>query len=318
MLQQTQVATVIPYYNRWLEEFPTLESVAEATIDELLKRWEGLGYYRRCHHFHQAVREVCAHHKGAIPANWDSFRSLPGVGEYTASAVLSIAFNLPVVAIDGNVRRLGARLSRKRNLTPHNRRMIKNKLQQWLDRERPGDFNQALMDLGNLVCRPNQARCHICPLTKYCQAYQRGKPETYPLVIRRKPLPHHRVVAGIIWHGNHFLIQRRPVDGLLGGLWEFPGGKVRAGESDRMALAREIREECGADVEIIKEIGSTRHAYTHFKITVTLFHCWLRNSGELPAGKSRHWITPAQVPRYAFPRVNHKLFSVLDQQGWHV
>ena len=318
MLQQTQVATVIPYYQRWLGKFPTLKSVAKAHIDELLKYWEGLGYYRRCHYFHKAAKEVLTKHKGAIPRQLNMFRSLPGVGDYTASAVLSIAFNLPLVTMDGNVRRVGARLLRRRNLTPFNRRVIKHKLQRWLDQKRPGDFNQALMDLGNLVCRPNQAHCHTCPLTKYCQAYQTGRPENYPHVVRRKPIPHYQVVAGIIWHGNRFLIQRRPESGLLGGLWEFPGGKVQAGETSQAALLREIREECQAEVEVMGEIGSARHTYTHFSITFTLFHCRFQDADGVPNGATRRWITPTEVPNYAFPKVNHKLFSLLDQQGWYV
>ncbi len=318
MLQQTQVDTVIPYYQRWLGKFPTLKSVAETSIDELLKIWEGLGYYRRCHHFHQAAKEIFFNYKGSIPRQWSSFRSLPGVGEYTASAVLSIAFNLPLVAIDGNVRRVGARLLQKRNLTPRNRRVVRNKLQQWLDHEQPGDFNQALMDLGNLVCRPNQAHCHVCPLTKYCRAYRTGKPESYPRVIRRKPIPHYQVVAGIIWHENRLLIQRRPDNGLLGGLWEFPGGKIQVGETKQVALLREVREECQAEVKIVREIGSARHAYKHFRITFTLFHCRLQDADGVPNGATRRWITPTEVPHYAFPKVNHKLFSLLDQQGWYV
>ncbi len=318
MLQQTQVETVIPYYHRWLKKFPILQSVAEAPIDDLLKYWEGLGYYRRCHHFHQAAQYIFKNHEGTVPQQWASFRPLPGVGDYTASAVLSIAFNLPLPAIDGNIRRVVARLLRKRNLTPYNQRIIKSKLQGWLDKERPGDFNQALMDLGTLVCRPDQAHCQDCPLTKYCQAYKTVNPKAYPRTIRRKPLPHYQVVAGIIWQGERFLIQRRPDKGLLGGLWEFPGGKLQAGETHQAALLREIREECQTEIEVLRAIGSARHAYTHLKITFTLFHCRLRDSVEIPQAQSRRWITPADVSRYAFPQVNHKLFPLLDQQGWHV
>jgi len=317
MLQQTQVETVIPYYNKWLEKYPSIKSVALAKQSELLKCWEGLGYYARCRNFHKSAKIIVKYNHGIIPDNWDEFRSLPGVGDYTAAAVLSIAFKQPFPAIDGNIRRVMARILGRRKFSKRNMDIIRSTLYKWIHTEKPGDFNQAMMDLGACVCFPTNPDCMNCPVNRYCKAFASGNPMNYPSKKQHKKIPHHTIVAGIIWCGNQFFIQKRDPSGMLGGLWEFPGGKVESGESLVEALKREIKEECGTGTNIIKQVGSINHAYSHFSITLHLFHC-KTNGQVLKPEREHHWITPSEIKQYAFPKANHKLFTILNNNDWRI
>ena len=316
MLQQTQVDTVIPYYDRWLERFPTLESVARTESDELLKSWEGLGYYARCRNFHEACRLVWSDHGGAIPMEWGAFRSLPGVGDYTAAAVLSIAFKQLYPVLDGNVRRVMARLLSYREPVGKGTAVFTKQLAEWLESDRPGDFNEAMMELGGEVCRSSNPRCSVCPVTHFCQSQRDGTVGDFPVKPKRKSRPHRTIVAGIIWRGAKFLIQKRPPDGLLGGLWEFPGGKVEKGESLSDALIREIEEETGLAVKAGKKAGAVDHAYTHFSITLHLYHCRPLNGATPRVDGQKRWISPDERTHFAFPRATHKLFEILDSRSW--
>lgn len=317
MLQQTQVETVIPYYLRWIETFPSVRSVAEASLDKVLKRWEGLGYYSRCRNFHRACQSVINDYGGQIPSSWDEFRSLPGVGDYTAGAVLSVAFGKTTPAVDGNVSRVMSRILAFDRPVNRGKRVFRGILGEWIDHERPGDFNQAMMDLGSLVCRKNQPHCFECPVTAFCEGFLQGSPEKFPVRVKSRARPHQTAVVGVIWNGDKFLIQKRPAEGLLGGLWEFPGGKVGTGESLEQALKREVQQETGLRVRVIASIGSVDHAYTHFSVTLHGFHCVLRDgtTGE-DWNENRTWIAPREIPRFAFPRANHKLFDLLRARGW--
>lgn len=312
MLQQTQVDTVIPYYKKWLASFPTLKSVADVKEHDLLKVWEGLGYYNRCRNFHRAAKIVMKDFNCVIPSDYHSFRSLPGVGDYTAAAVLSICFDKPFPVMDGNVKRVMARVLKRRKLSKYNLKRIRSKLDGWIDPEHPGDFNQAMMELGSLVCRPNQPHCFECPLMSICAAAKTLRPEGYPEREHRKPIPHYNVSVGLIWKNDRFLILKRADKKHLGGLWELPGGKINPGESPAVALHREIREECGADVSVGKPIGTVRHRYSHFAITMEVFHCRLKNGSNFGPVQPNHWIHKAEIPDYPFPRANHKLFSLIQ------
>lgn len=327
MLQQTQVKTVIPYYHRWLQKFPTLESVALSSLDEVLKVWEGMGYYSRCRNFFKACQIVKREYEGRIPSSWFEFRQLPGVGDYTAAAVLSFAFDKPYPVLDGNVNRVMARLLVFPDNPSKGKKLFIQKLNEWMNPEKPSEFNHAMMDLGSLVCRKHQPRCippgngtestETCPINEFCKGYFQGNPELFPVRPEKKPRPHRTIVAGVIWNGDRFLIHRRPENGLLGGLWEFPGGKVRRGESLKKALVREIKEETRLQVTVQKPVGIIDHAYSHFSITLHVFHTSLMGGQEEKSTPDDcKWIAPGDLEKFPFPTANHKIFSILNEEGW--
>ncbi|MBC8216024.1 MAG: A/G-specific adenine glycosylase [Candidatus Marinimicrobia bacterium] len=312
MLQQTQVDTVIPYYNRWLESCPDLQCVAEKNIQEILTLWEGLGYYSRCRNFYSAVKEVVKNHGGNVPSEWKQFRALPGVGDYTAAAVMSIAFHKPLPAIDGNVYRVMARVLGIKHLTPYNKNRIKNRLEKWIDTDHPGDFNQALMDIGARICRPNKANCIGCPLSDFCKASALGTPNQYPTRKKKKPIPHIKVVAGLVWFKDTFLILQRPNTAMLGGLWEFPSGKITSASHPSKELQSIMKNEIGLTVTIGEEIGSVHHVYSHFSMTFSVFHCFIEHKESLQSHGPFRWIKPSEIPCYPFPKANHKIFDLLE------
>ena len=317
MLQQTRVDTVVPYYLRWVGKYKSIKSVAKADDLKLLKLWEGLGYYSRCRNFHKACKIIVNDYGGEFPSDYQKFRLLPGVGDYTASAVFSIGLKQTYAAIDGNVRRVMARVLRIKNITNRNKKRINNTLIKWMDPERPGDINQALMDLANSICRVDHAHCSICPIDEICMAEKMPIPESYPAKVKKKVIPHKDIVTGIIWRRKKFLITRRSENALLRGLWELPGGEIESNETPIEALRRKIKEECDIDINIEKEVGYVKHAYSHFKITQTLFQCQTQESVK-SINKEYRWITPIEVNNYPFPKSNHKLFTILNSDGWNV
>ena len=318
MLQQTQVDTVIPYYSKWLKKYPCLTDVAKAKEEDLLKMWEGLGYYNRCRNFKKACNIVLTDYAGTVPSDFNDFIKMAGVGSYIASAVLSIAHDKPHPALDGNIMRVMARFLKKKTVSRYNKKVIHNHIRKWMNYGSPGDINQALMDIGSQICKPNQAHCYKCPLENSCSAAQTHSPESYPTPKLYKPIPHYDVVTGVIWNHEKFLILQRKEKNHLGGLWEFPGGKIKNGESHRIALAREIKEECGLKVNIQAKIGSIKHVYSHFSIKMTSYHCVSKNNTILKTTQPYMWIKPTQIKDLPFPKANHKLFATLNKQGWYV
>jgi A/G-specific adenine glycosylase len=315
MLQQTQVATVIPYYERFTARFPTVKALADAPLDDVLKLWEGLGYYGRARHLHAAAQKVASEFDGQIPATMKELLSLPGVGRYTAGAVLSIAGSQDVPAPDGNVRRVLSRAYAINEEVTHGpgQRRLWQLAESLLPAGRAGDFNQALMDLGALVCTSRAPSCHQCPLTKECQAYRMGRQEQFPMRKPRLPLPRYEVAAGVVWDGDgRFLIAQRLPHGLLGGLWEFPGGKREPGETLEDCLQRELAEELDIDVAVGAPLTVVQHAYTHFRIALHAFHCRLVSGHPraLDCGDWR-WIRLDDVDRYAFSAADHKIITAL-------
>lgn len=318
MLQQTQIVTVIPYYERWMSRFPTVQALAEASLDEVLKLWEGLGYYSRARNLHTAAQQVMAQHNGRLPATVPELLKLRGIGRYTAGAIASIAFNQPVPILDGNVIRVLTRLTD----LPDDVTQTPTKNHLWglaaelVPANRPGDFNQALMELGQQVCLPAKPLCLFCPVASHCLARQRGTQLERPNRPPRPNTPHYDVVAGIIWHQTNpeqFLIAKRPLDGLLGGLWEFPGGKQEAGETLPEALRREIKEELDMEIEVGAFQTQVQHAYTHFRITLHAFHA--RHIGRQPQniGVAAHtWVTIANLHNYAFAITDRKIILSLS------
>jgi A/G-specific adenine glycosylase len=309
MAQQTRISTVIPYFKSFVERFPDVETLAAAPLDDVLKAWEGLGYYGRARNLHRAAGEVRERYGGLLPEDARSLRSLPGIGDYTAGAIASIAFGKPEPAVDGNVRRVLSRLydleaPSQGRLEALSRELIAQA------RGRAGALNQALMDLGSSVCTPRSPGCGVCPVARDCLALRRETVALRPPRRRRPPLPHQDIAAALVWRGPRLLIARRPEDGLLGGLWEFPGGKVEAGETPADAARREVLEELGVELEILGEVARVQHAYSHFRITLHLFHarCVACESaiGKSPADSPR-WGLPGELDRYAFPAANHEV-----------
>ncbi len=310
MLVQTQVETVIPYYERFLRRFPDVRVLAQAELDTVLKLWEGLGYYARARNLHRAARIVVDQHAGRLPSDEKSLRALPGIGPYTAAALLSIAFGQPSLAVDGNVRRVLSRVYDERRFEAGRLRELGTLL---IGRDRSGDLNQALMDLGSTVCTPRSPRCPQCPLEGPCLARARGTVEARP---ERRPAPrrpHHDIAVGVVWRGDEILIAKRRPEGLLGGLWEFPGGKPEPGESLEAAVVREVKEELGVEIAAGSKIASVDHAYSHFEITLHAFHCRYRSGTPRALGCQAYaWVKPGELDRYAFPAANRRVLERLS------
>lgn len=315
MLQQTRVDQAIPYYHRFIERFPTVQDLADADRQEVLKVWEGLGYYSRARHLHEAARTVADEYDGQLPDTWDEILSLKGIGPYTASAVLSIAFGKPHAVVDGNVLRV---LARYYGIEKDIRKTAaKNEIQELaddlIDPERPGDYNQALMELGATVCVPSGPACGDCPLSEDCVAHRSLKTEEIPYKSPAGEKPHHQIGVGIVENEREeVLIALRPDDVMLGGLWEFPGGKQEEDEPVETTVVRELREELGVDVAITAPFMKLDHAYSHFKITLHAFRCELI-SGEPRPKSSREirWVPIDRLGEYPFPKANRRLTEKL-------
>ena len=307
MLIQTQVNTVVPYYRRFLDLFPDVQALAAADLDEVLKLWEGLGYYARARNLHKAAQQIVDVHDGVLPPNRRSLRELPGAGDYVAAAVASIAFGERVLAIDANVRRV---LSRLHDLAEPSDAQVRKLGTSLVDCDRPGDVNQALMDLGSTVCTPRNPSCPTCPLDEICMARARGTQSQRPGPKRSRARPHYQIAAGIIWRDGQILIAKRPSEGLLGGLWEFPGGKVEPGERLESAMVREVREELGVDVEPRDEIAAIKHSYSHFSITLHAFNCrYLAGEPQALGCQEFAWVKPEDLAHFAFPAANRRLIE---------
>ncbi len=315
MLQQTQIATVIPYFARWMARFPDVRALAAAPLDDVLKLWEGLGYYGRARNLHRAAQQIVAEWGGALPDDVAALRRLPGIGPYTAGAIASIVFGRPVPVLDGNVIRV---LSRLVDLEAD---VTKTATKRWLwelaaglvPAERPGDYNQALMELGQRICVPAAPACHRCPIAALCLARARGTQLERPVRPPRPHTPHYDVVAGVIYRDDGaFLIARRPPEGLLGGLWEFPGGKQEAGESLPEALRREIDEELGIEIRVGAALGRIKHAYTHFRITLHAFEARHVAGEPQNIGVDAHaWVSLDDLDAYAFAVTDRKIITLL-------
>ena len=319
MLQQTRVDQMGPYFERFVERFPTLRDLAEASEEDLLKAWEGLGYYARARNLHRAARRMVEEHGGKIPERYEDLLGLPGVGPYTAAAVSSIAFDQDHPVLDGNVTRLLCRVLRVEE--DPRRSAVRARLieagERLLPPGRAGDFNQGMMELGARVCTPKKPACPACPLEDLCRARSELEdPSLLPVRPRKKEKPHYQVAAGLIWKGRKLLIARRPSGGMLGGLWEFPGGKQEPGESLRECLRREIREELGVEIEVGEHLVSIDHAYTHFRITLHAFEARHRQGRPRAIGCDEwRWVEPERLDEYAFPRTDRKIIERLRREG---
>ncbi|HEX6302850.1 MAG TPA: A/G-specific adenine glycosylase [Anaerolineales bacterium] len=316
MLQQTQVDTVTPYFERWLTRFPDIESVAAATQQEVLSEWEGLGYYSRARNLHRAAQILVAENDGQLPENTKALRQLPGIGRYTAAAIASMAFGKDEAALDGNIRRVLARVFDVRlpARSTEGERKLWELANENLPPGRAGDYNQALMDLGATICTPRQPDCQNCPLKASCGAYELGVQEQRPVKGPKPSLPHHTVTAAVIQDNGSVLIAQRPQDGLLGGLWEFPGGKLKAGEELPAGLRREIQEELGVEITVGNSLGVYRHAYTHFRVTLHAFQCSLvRGKPRAIEHSQIKWIRLQDLPDFPMGKLDRQIANTLTR-----
>ncbi|WP_309143871.1 A/G-specific adenine glycosylase [Oscillatoria sp. HE19RPO] len=315
MLQQTQVKTVIPYYERWLERFGTIASLAESSQQDVLKLWQGLGYYARARNLHAGAQAIVHDYGGSFPMTLEAALALPGIGRTTAGGVLSAAFNLPLPILDGNVKRIFARLIGLQVPPAKAMKLLWQCSEVLLDPENPRDFNQALMDLGATVCTPKAPECSRCPWMAHCQAYHLQMQADLPMRETSSPLPHKLIGVAVIWNDRgEILIDRRRQEGLLGGLWEFPGGKIEPGETVSDCIHREIREELAIAVEVGAKLITLEHAYTHFRVTLTVHHC-RHVSGEpqpLESDEVR-WVRLDEIDQFPFPKANVKIIEALRQ-----
>ncbi len=313
-LQQTRIEQGTPYIQRFLGAFPNVESLAAANPDEVLKLWEGLGYYTRARNLHRAARQVVNERCGTLPQSAEDWESLPGVGPYTAGAIASIAFGEAAPVLDGNVKRVMARVTDLEESIDDasTNNALWDLMRYLVAGKAPGDFNQGLMELGAQVCAPRSPRCGACPVRPYCAAHDRGTQSLRPVRNPKRPVPHHEIVVAAIREKGRYLLGKRPPNGLLGGLWEFPGGKIEPGEEPVTALRREVREELGIEADVGGLVASVKHAYTHFRITLNVYRCNIRE-GRPRAGShvELKWVAPQDFDRYAFPKANHKFLHLL-------
>lgn len=310
MLQQTRVETVLAYYKRWIAQFPTIESLAEARIDEVLSLWEGLGYYRRAHYLHQAAQLVVIEHEGELPHSIDDLRKLPGIGHYTAAAIAAIAFNEDTIALDGNLRRVLARFFDVEIdvQSPAGERLLIEKALTLLPAGRASDFNQALMDLGAQICTPQSPNCDQCPLQEECLGFQRGVQKERPVKKARPEVPHLQRALAVVEREGRLLIGKRPEGKLLGGMWEFPSGFIDEGEPLEGALERVLLERVGLQAVPERQIGAFDHAYTHYKVTA---HAFLCRAAQGEAAARHHvslaWVSPQELSDYPMGKIDRSV-----------
>jgi len=304
MLQQTRVETVIPYFNRWMERFPTIESLASAGEQDVLNMWEGLGYYSRARNMHKAAKVVAEKFDCQLPSSVDELQKLPGIGRYTAGAIASMAFALDEPVLDGNIRRVYARLFNIDSPadSPAGEKLFWNVAIKNLPKGAAGDYNQALMDLGATICPPKNPRCAICPLISECAAQKSGTQESRPVLKAKTSVPQYVQVAAVIVHRGRVLIAKRPSRGLLGGMWEFPNARV-TGDPLR-SLKKAIRSATRLTVRAEAGLGVLQHAYTHFKVTVHAYRCELL---EMSPEKNLKWIRLGELEDFPMGKIDRQI-----------
>ncbi len=314
MLQQTQVRTVIPYYQRFMERFPTVQALAEASLDEVLQLWAGLGYYRRARYLHQSAQQIIAKHGGRIPHSLRELMALPGIGRYTAGAIRSIGFNLDAPVVDGNVIRVLARLFGIEGDVKQSR--IQKRFwalaEDLIPSGRAREFNQALMEFGATVCTPPHPQCDSCPLRDSCRAYASGDPTQYPQMPRRPETIMLRDVTAVIMHRGSYLLVQRTEEDRWGGLWEFPRGTCEKDESDGEALVRILRQKLGLEVRVESHLHTLRHTVTHHRITLHAYRCqWVSGEPQTHTYSAVIWCPLESLADYAAPAPQVRLVKHL-------
>jgi len=311
MLQQTQVTTVIPYYENFLQSFPTLRHLAKANLSKVLKVWEGLGYYSRARNLHRASQIVSNHFHGKIPDTLEDLLSLPGIGRSTAGAILSFAFHKEAPILDGNAKRVFSRLFAVSG-NPGERKtegLLWKISESLIPKGFSNPFNQALMDLGSMLCTAKEPECDHCPLNYFCKGRASGKPERYPPKGLKRTIPHVESVSAVIKKNGRVLLNRRPPSGLLGGLWEFPNwriegkGRLRL----RLRLRNTIKKEMGLNVKVDELIGVLHQTFSHFKLTLHVYYCVAM--GKNKKGK---WVAVGNLHLLPMSRIHRRIANALS------
>ena len=321
MLQQTQMQRGVQYFTRWMEQFPTIAAVADAPENAILKAWEGLGYYSRARNLHAAAKRIMEEHGGAFPQDPADILALPGIGEYSAGAIASIAFNIPAPAVDANAVRVISRLYDIDTPPAQSgvREFIREAIRSLMPQDQARSFTQALMELGALVCSKNP-RCAECPIAAWCEAKRLGTTAERPVPAKKTVYTTLDMATGILCRQGKVLIQKRLPFGVWAGLWEFPGGCLEEGESPEQALVREFWEETEIPVRIDASIATVRHAFTTCRVTLHAFACSPTDAVGVPtpvlhAASEALWVTPGELEAYTFPAGHRKLIELVNTQG---
>lgn len=314
MLQQTQVATVIPYYLKFLISFPTIRHLSKADLSKVLKDWEGLGYYSRARNLHRSAGIVMNHFNGKMPDQLKDLLNLPGIGRSTAGAILSFAFHKEAPILDGNAKRVLSRLFAVSG-TPGERKteqLLWQISESLIPKGFSNPFNQALMDLGSLLCTSKEPECDRCPLRHFCKGRASGEPERYPSKRLKKAIPHREAVSAVIKKDGKVLLNQRPPVGLLGGLWEFPNWKVeeKGRLRSKLRLKNYIQKNTGVNVEVKESIGTFRQTFSHFKLTLYVYHC--RAVGGNRKGK---WVSIKYLHLLPMSRIHRRIAQAISNRG---
>ena len=320
MLQQTRVEAVIPYFKRWMQSFPTVRALAEASEHDVLNAWEGLGYYSRARNLHKAAKIVAHKYHGELPRDLDELRQLPGIGRYTLGAISSIAFGMNVPALDGNIKRVYARIFDISEPvdTPRGEKILWEFAEKSLPKQDAGDYNQALMDLGATICVPKNPRCLICPVMKLCRARANGTQNARPVKTPKKSVPHHVHAAGVILKKGRVLLAQRPSEGLLGGMWEFPNGRVDgnplSGLAEALKTGYNLRlRKSGRGLQKNEPLGIVHHGYSHFTVSVYVYACELETT--TPRAENLKWVWVKDLDDYPMGRIDRQIAQLVQSQS---
>jgi A/G-specific adenine glycosylase len=313
MLQQTQVNTVIPYYQRFIKSFPNVRTLADAPVQDVLKIWENLGYYSRARNIHAASRIIINQWDGRIPDKLEEIKAIPGIGEYTAGAILSIAYGQAVPAVDGNVRRILSRVFaiRKPVDDPREQKKLRDLAAALVPAKHPGEFNQALMDLGATVCRAKTADCSRCPLSGLCRAKLNNLQNILPITKKTRAIPNRRAVAAVIRNSEDLLlVVQRQASGLLASMWKLPGGYIEEGENINDILQHCVKEELNISIRVGRYLASVNHVYTHFRLTLQAYNCRLvKGDPEARTCQDWRWVTSAQLKKLPMSNIDRKILA---------
>ena len=319
MGQQTQMERVVKYFNNWIDLFPDIQSVASASEQSIHKAWEGLGYYSRVRNIKKTALILVGEYNAEIPCDYKMLLSFPGIGPYTAAAIMSIAFNEPVALLDANVERVLCRVLDLDMPVKHklSRQRLTQLCKELLSGDEPRNVNQALMEFGALVCKPRNPDCFCCSVRKYCRALAVDTVDLRPVREGKQRRIDIIMACGIIIHNNRLYIQQRLVDDVWGGLWEFPGGRLKNGETAEQAAMREIAEETEFMVTDLRHFASVVHYYTKYRVTLHSFFCRLQDARITPvlhAASQYQWVGWSEIKKFAFPSGHRKLIKKMETE----